>query len=1270
MANNTAQQKTLSKIEKIKLDIQKWQLKKIIIWKYRLEKKLERLKIVKIESLTPKILNSRDDHHTALLNEVILNKDIFNIALTGPYGSGKTSIIKTFEQNFSNLKFLDISLATFDGKGIKDDKTSKLEYNILKQIFYKVSHDKVPLSRFKRIVNYTNIPLRTIALFFWISSIVYLSDFDFPDSFIVTKLINILWLNKFHTEVFEIVCSVYAILGGIYFLYKTYDFFINFKIGKIKVSEAELDNRNDSKSIDFENEIDEILYFFEKNKTDVVFIEDLDRFDNTEIYIKLREINSLINNYEPIKNNGKVTFVYAVRDNMFDETERTKFFDIILPVIPVINYTNSSDKFIAALAFSLNQIEDLDEKSKFKDFIEVVSRYINDMRTIISICNEFKIYEKILGGSGIDKIKLLAMMVYKNIEPSDFDCLDKNKGYVYQLFKNKNNLINNEIDKITEAVRVIDEEKIEESRKESFENIRELRRFYFYAFINLVNQRKNQAVIKIKIGDVFLDEKELIKDDNFKNFSLQTNIEYVYNSSNEVHYNSVSSLSFKMVQDSINKKLTYNERLERLKNKGSEEIAKLRKERQELSAKKESINAKQLSEILVSQLSDNYFDRIFDECFTKPISTIQIERLTNESVIEFKYANSHKINNKNLVKFLVREGYIDENYERFISKYNGSHKENQTFLLSLSNRKALKFDFEIKDVSSLIKNIKSDCFNQKEILNFYLIDYLLLNKKQSELNSVFLILKDESENSVSFIDGYLDYAIDSYKEVFLSKLIKYWKNIFAYIALETSYSPEKYIRAIFKCLTINQINEINSNDYFLYYLSEIPDLESLSFTDSNKAKVEEFLKKKEIRFTNLVYNTDYKDLFDFIYNNNLYELNFNMIELFVSNNKTNDIDLNKLKTANFTTIKESGCERMTDYINDYEQINSYVDSVFLDLESNMEESEDSLIQLLNCEFLAIELLGRIIEKSPTKIKEVSQIKNKILWSKLFEFNRLEVSWKNFFEYFKEFERIDKTLVDYLNDKRVFERLSQSDMKEIDKDSLLKFSDHIIISDINDDSFEALAKQFPYQYSVPELFETPENRVRIIIENDLIELDKDDFEALNDQFPDLVLLFATRRKETFLGLFNDLTVDATLISDLLDSNKFTNSEKIKIIQNTKEEVLISNKKLLKNLCVFLYDKDKIKITETVLLQLLDSSADDVYKISAFNIYYTKDLSVNILDDRIKSLGNPYNLLLGRKHLKVKATAFNRLFCNNLDKRYISRISEEKGIITAIPKGVKI
>lgn len=1268
MTNNNTQQKPATNTEKIKVDIQKRCLKKLIIWKYRLEKKLDRIKIVKIENFTPKILSSREDNHSALLNEVIQDKNILNIALTGPYGSGKTSIIKTFEHNFSNLKFINISLATFDGKVIKDDKTSKLEYNILKQIFYKVSHDKVPQSRFKRIVNYKNIHLKTGLLFLWISSIIYLSDFDFPDSLITTKLIHTLWLNKLFTAWFDILCSVSAISGGIYFLHKTYDFFVNFKIGKLKVSEAEFDNKNDSKTIDFENEIDEILYFFDKNKTDVVFIEDLDRFDNTEIYIKLREINCLINNYQPIKKRGKVTFVYAVRDNMFDETERTKFFDIILPVIPVINYTNSSDKFLGALAFNLNQISDLDEKSKFKDFVEIVSRYINDMRTIISICNEFKIYKKILGGSGIDNIKLLAMMIYKNIEPSDFDCLDKKKGYVYQLFKNKKDLINTEMEEIDEEIRLIDEEKIEQSRKESFENINELRKFYLYTFINLVNKTKNQIVVKIKIGDSFFDEIELLKDDNFAKFSIQTNIQYVYNPANEGFYNSESSLSFKKIEDVINKKLSYTKRFERIKNKEIEELTKLKKERLDLLANRESLISKRLSEILINRKSIDYFTSTFDNYFTKPISTMQIGESVNQSKIEFKCEYNHKINNKDLVDFLVREGHIDENYDRFISKYNGSHKENQTFLLSLSNRKSLDFSYEIKDISALIKDIKSDCFHQKEILNFYLMDYLLERKNKTQLDSIFITLKDETENSVSFIDRYLDYANDINKQHFLNELIQHWKQFYNFISKETSYLPEKYIRLIFKSLTINHIIEVNIDNNLASHISQMSDLNCIAFNDSNKSKVEEILKNTKIKFEKLSYNQDYKHLIDFIYENNLYEINAHMLELFVSLYKVNDIELKKLKTANFTTIQKSGCEKLIEYVN--HNLFNYIESVYLELNDNIYEDENSIITLINTADLIDEVCIQMIEKNQTIISEVSKINNKSLWSKLFEFNRLEISWINFFEYFNEFDKIDVTLVNYLNDEKVFDRLSQIEMTEIDEDSKLLFSEHIITSKINDDAFERLAKQFPYIYNMEELVETSEIRIKVLIENDLIELVKDNFEALNNKFSNLTILFIKKKKQDFLNIYQHLELNSSIIKELLKLSEFNPDEKIEIIENTEEVILTSNKELLKDLCVFLYDKERININEVILNGLLSSGAADVSRVAVFNIYYSKSLSLNVLDSRIKSLGEPYDFVLGKKHLKIKNTDYNKLFCENLKGRYIGEPKEEKGMLKAIPKSIKI
>ncbi|WP_225370228.1 YobI family P-loop NTPase [Methanobrevibacter arboriphilus] len=64
--------------------------------------------------------------------------------------------------------------------------------------------------------------------------------------------------------------------------------------------------------------------FFEATGHNVVIIEDLDRFQETEIFTKLREINLLINNSNKIDRH--VTFIYAIRDEMFTDKDRTKFF--------------------------------------------------------------------------------------------------------------------------------------------------------------------------------------------------------------------------------------------------------------------------------------------------------------------------------------------------------------------------------------------------------------------------------------------------------------------------------------------------------------------------------------------------------------------------------------------------------------------------------------------------------------------------------------------------------------------------------------------------------------------------------------------------------------------------------------------------------------------------------------------------------------------------------------------------------------------------------
>ena len=86
------------------------------------------------------------------------DKNITNIALAGPYGAGKSSIIETFLRIHPSIKYINISLAMFRKndqdaiqQGDEDNFEKQLEEGILKQLFYKVHYSKIPQSRYRKL---------------------------------------------------------------------------------------------------------------------------------------------------------------------------------------------------------------------------------------------------------------------------------------------------------------------------------------------------------------------------------------------------------------------------------------------------------------------------------------------------------------------------------------------------------------------------------------------------------------------------------------------------------------------------------------------------------------------------------------------------------------------------------------------------------------------------------------------------------------------------------------------------------------------------------------------------------------------------------------------------------------------------------------------------------------------------------------------------------------------------------------------------------------
>ena len=269
------------------------------------------------DSLTPKNNIENGQEYMAALDWALSKSDVHNIAISGPYGSGKSSVIESYLKERPRLKALRISLAAFnldemiDGDGgFIDEK--QLEEGILKQLFYSVDSRKIPQSRYRKLqpeIRWRNVLAGLMVLFVFCVAVCLI----LPDK---TKI----FLTKINTLPWWGTAMVYiGIFGALWYIFIGFLkwFRKNGNIQEVKILDrATLKNDKGKEESVFNKNMDEIIYFFETTRSELVIIEDLDRFKSTNIFVALRELNNTLNHYEKIKD--RVKFVYAIKDDMFE----------------------------------------------------------------------------------------------------------------------------------------------------------------------------------------------------------------------------------------------------------------------------------------------------------------------------------------------------------------------------------------------------------------------------------------------------------------------------------------------------------------------------------------------------------------------------------------------------------------------------------------------------------------------------------------------------------------------------------------------------------------------------------------------------------------------------------------------------------------------------------------------------------------------------------------------------------------------------------------
>lgn len=680
----------------------------------------------KQKSLTPVLLKDSDLSYKTVddLLHAIDDEHILNIAVTGPYGSGKSSVLNTLmEKAPKDAIFLDISLATLDADdSIKgeynpemhnnDILNRKIEYSILQQLVYRETLHTLPFSRLKKIRHLSDYTIKSITgyiiglfacfCFAFIPSLLLIDEvysiFRIPVS--IQQAIRLITVIFILIMLYEVIKRIIHTFGGM-------------RIGRVNVGGNEI-NMSDEGSI-FNRYLDEILYFFQCTEYNVVIIEDLDRFNTTDIFLKLRELNHIINKSKIV--NRKIRFIYAVKDDMFKDASRSKFFDYITTVIPVITTSNSKDKLREALS-------ELGHKGEVPDdSIRDIAFHIDDMRLLYNIANEYHQYSVRLNNDkdhSLDSAKMLAMIAVKNYHPHDFSLLHKRDGKIYKAISKdaKRKYVKTAIEQ-----KIAEREQLYLEKLQTFDNTchmsaTELRLTYLMYIVSHISR----SVINIIIDNKAKSFIELAKSQDDFNQILQYNqITYQYNYYNSNHQDTYS-FNFSEIEKEVNSEHTFQERLKSL-SVGRE---KLESDLQSIESEKARVHTFTVKDLLMK------FNLYEDEYF----------RSLKLSPMEEDF---------------IRNGLIAEDYNDYISYFYPG-------LMSLSDHKLCldmrldrnpSYDSQIDDCEVLLAELPDNAFQYKSVLNITLLDYLAQHnvgyKRKYDLVIDLLLSKHPTDFMVSYI---------------------------------------------------------------------------------------------------------------------------------------------------------------------------------------------------------------------------------------------------------------------------------------------------------------------------------------------------------------------------------------------------------------------------------------------------------------------------------------------------------------------------------------
>lgn len=1140
------------------------------------------------------------------INYVFENQDIKNVAISGAYSAGKSSVLESYKKKHSKLQFLHISLAHFQspdleqtgGADQKDHeekggvKESVLEGKILNQLIHQIPSDKIPQTNFrvKRKIKRSDIAKSTVIILMLVLMILYFVFFKSWGNYVLSLPDNILktilscTISQYSLLISGIILTILLgiVIYGLVKIQKNKNVFrkLNFQGNEIEIFQES----NDSY---FDKYLNEVLYLFENAEVDAIVFEDMDRFNVNSIFERLREVNTLVNIRLQKDNKKIIRFFYLLRDDIFVSKDRTKFFDYIIPVVPVLDSSNSYDQFLGLLKKGgILQLFD-------NNFLQGLSLYIDDMRLLKNIYNEFVIYYNRINTTELDCNKMLAVITYKNLFPRDFSELQLNQGFVFTLFNKKDEFIADEIEEIENQI-----EKIQKKIKCLNDE-------------HLISTRELSAAIADKYLRGYNWESK--DDNNLSSFILG----YLNGSKREEYVRRKKSLEDKLAGN----------------------ISQLEDQIYELEEKKNTLRNQQLYELI----NRNNINRIFSTTSTNEIGVVR----------EFKEIKSSEY--FDLLKYLIRHGYIDETYSDYMTYFyeNSLSRVDKIFLRSISDSRAKEHTYRLKNPKLVVSRLKIVDFDQEEALNFDLFAYLLKTTDKVEYLNRFINQLKNTKN-YEFVGTFFD-TRTALPELVRNLNIR-WPEMLAEALDEKNLSEKqiwKYSVYTLYYSDSDTIRLMNQDNVISDYISNERNYLSIN-DDVDIEKLVAGFRLLEVRFKGIDYEKSNMALFQNIYEESLYVINSENIQLMLR--KMCGIeDQEAILHKNYSILCSISDSAITQYIE--KNMAQYIDVILQMCEGCIMDDETAAVTILNNSDITKEQKEKYIQCLNTVISRIVQVEDSSLWGRLLDNDSVDYSEENIFAYFEKQKgiEIDHTLVSFINCHDMILNFSEYNCKEESKEQM--FTSFISCNDIENTRYEKLLSSFKLEFKEFSISGISDEKIDILIKIPIVPMTKENLVFMRNEYSDHVLNFINVNIDQYVDIMDN---EIFSLQELLEVLKWKVSDEIKIqlMSFTNQAISIINEHYSTKVCIYILENNFLKSDLPELLQSYDNWDKEMQaKIYALALTYISDI---IADPQNVSSQLKNRLLYSRKLNIESRIDLLIAMLSDLDMEYVTPVLAEWGV----------